>query len=138
MGVTHEDVQQWLDRYVEAWRTYDPAAIGELFAEHATYKYHPYDPEAVTGREAIVRAWTEPSGDASSRDDPNSWSAHYEPYAVDGDRAVAVGESRYTDPDGSLRDLYFNLWTLRFDEDGRCADFVEYYMALPDRLKASR
>lgn len=31
--MTHDDVQDWLDRYVVAWRTYDPAAIGELFAE---------------------------------------------------------------------------------------------------------
>ena len=138
MTVTRDAVQQWLDRYVDAWRTYDPKAIGELFAENATYRYHPYDPEAVIGREAIVRDWTEPSGAASSRDDPDSWTAHYEPYAIDGDRAVAVGESRYTNPDGSLRDLYFNLWTLRFDDAGRCVDFVEYFMELPERLKASR
>jgi hypothetical protein len=37
---------------------------------------------------------------------------------------VAVGESRYANPDGSLRDLYFN--------------FVGYYMELSERLKASR
>ena len=51
---------------------------------------------------------------------------------------MAIGESRYTNPDGSLRDLYFNLWTLRFDDDGRCVEFVEYFMELPERLKASR
>jgi ketosteroid isomerase-like protein len=132
MSLTHEHVQQWLDRYVDAWRTYDPDEIGDLFAENATYKYHPYDPEAVIGREAIVADWRE------DQDEPGSWTAHYEPYAVDGDRAVAIGESRYTNADGSLRDLYFNLWTLRFDDDGRCVDFVEYFMELPERLKASR
>ncbi len=132
MSLTREHVQQWLDRYVDAWRTYDPKAIGELFAENASYRYHPYDPEAVTGRDAIVANWRE------DQDEPGSWSAQYEPYAVDGDRAVAIGESRYTNPDGSLRDLYFNLWTLRFDDQGRCVDFVEYFMELPERLKASR
>ena len=132
MSLTREHVQQWLDRYVDAWRTYDPDAIGDLFAEDATYKYHPYDPEAVSGRDAIVADWRE------NQDEPASWTAHYEPYAVDGDRAVAIGESRYTNADGSLRDLYFNLWTLRFDDDGRCVDFVEYFMELPERLKASR
>jgi hypothetical protein len=35
--LTHDDVQRWLDAYVDAWRTYDPAAIGALFAEDATY-----------------------------------------------------------------------------------------------------
>ena len=129
--MTHDDVQRWLDAYVDAWQSYDADAIGELFGPDATYKYHPYDPEAVIGRDAIVADWRE------NRDEPGSWRAHYEPYAVDGDRAVAVGESRYTNPDGSLRDLYFNLWTLRFDGDGQCTEFVEYFMELPERLKAT-
>ncbi len=31
------DVQRWLDAYVQAWTTYDPADIGALFAEDAVY-----------------------------------------------------------------------------------------------------
>jgi hypothetical protein len=38
--LTHDDVQAWLDAYVDAQRTYDPEAIGHLFAEDATYAYH--------------------------------------------------------------------------------------------------
>jgi hypothetical protein len=129
--LTRDDLQHWLDRYGDAWRTYDAQAIGDLFAENATYRYRPYDP-AITGRDAIVADWR------ADQDAPGSWTAHYEPYAIDGDRAVAIGETRYTNPDGSLRDLYFNLWALRFDGDGRCADFVEYYNELPEQLKAGR
>ena len=53
--MTHDALQRWLDAYVDAWRTYDPAAIGALFAQDATYAYHPYDEgeEVVRGREAI-------------------------------------------------------------------------------------
>ena len=127
-SVTHDDVQRWLDRYVEAWRTYDPAVIGDLFSVDATYRYQPYNPPVI-GRDAILEDWL------SSPDKPDSWEAHYQPFAVDGDRAVAIGESRYVKPDGSLRDLYYNLWTLRFDADGRCAEFVEYFMALPEARK---
>ena len=36
-------VQDWLDRYVAAWQSYDRAAIGDLFAPDATYRYHPHD-----------------------------------------------------------------------------------------------
>jgi SnoaL-like domain len=126
--VTHDDVQRWLDRYVEAWRTYDPAIIGDLFSAEATYAYQPYNPPVI-GRDAIVADWLD------SPDRPGSWDAHYEPFAVDGDRAVAIGESRYTKPDGSLRDLYYNLWTLVFDGDGRCSAFVEYFMPLPESRK---
>jgi ketosteroid isomerase-like protein len=123
--MTRDDVQRWLDAYVEAWRTYDPDAIGALFAEDATYRYHPYDQEAVVGRTAIVADWRE------DQDEPGSWEAHYEPFAVDGDRAVTVGTSRYVNPDGSQRDLYHNIWTLRFDADGRCIEFVEWFMEQP-------
>jgi len=47
----------------------------------------------VRGREAIVRAWLEPDGDASGRDATGTYEAHYEPWAIDGDRAVATGAS---------------------------------------------
>jgi hypothetical protein len=59
--LTHDAVQRWIDAYVDAWRTYDPASIGALFAEDATYAYHPYDEgeEVVRGREAIVADWLE-------------------------------------------------------------------------------
>ena len=130
--MTHDDVQLWLDRYVAAWTTYDPAAIGDLFAENATYRYHPWDDEPVTGREAIVANWLE------NRDEPGTWDAHYDAWAVEGDRATAIGESRYRNPDGSFRTLYYNLWALRFDDHGRCVDFVEYFMELPERLRPAR
>jgi hypothetical protein len=32
----------------------------------------------------------------------------------------------------------YNIWTLRFDADGRCAEFVEYYMELPEKLRSGR
>ena len=130
--MTHDDVQRWLDRYIAAWQTYDQAEIADLFSTDATYRYHPYDDEPVTGRDAIVADWVE------DQDEAGTWDAWYKPYAVDGDRAVAIGESRYTKPDGSLQDLYYNLWTLRFDADGRCVDFVEYFMPLPDKMKAAK
>jgi len=92
MTLTHEDVQTWLDRYVEAWRTYEPAAIRDLFSEDAEYRYHPWD-EPVSGRDAILHDWVEPAGDASTRDTPGTYDARYEPWVVEGDRAVAVGVS---------------------------------------------
>ena len=127
--MTHADVQRWLDRYIAAWSSYDEQAIGELFAEDAEYRYHPYDDQPVVGREAIVASWVD------DKDEPGSWSAHYDVWAFDGERASAVGESRYTNPDGSFRTLYYNNWLLRFDGHGRCVEFVEYYMELPERLR---
>jgi nuclear transport factor 2 (NTF2) superfamily protein len=125
--MTHNDVQVWLDRYVAAWSSYDRKAIGALFSEDASYRYQPYS-EPVVGREAIVADWLE------SKDEPDSWTAHYDVWAFDGERASAIGESRYTNPDGSFKALYYNHWALRFDGHGQCVEFVEYFMELPERL----
>jgi ketosteroid isomerase-like protein len=129
-SMTHDDVQRWLDAYVAAWRAYDRAAIGALFSDDASYAYYPYD-EPVVGRDAIVARWL------SDQDAPDSWTAKYEPVVVEGDRAVARGESRYTNPDGTLKDLYYNVYLLRFDGEGRCSEFIEYFVQLPERLKGS-
>jgi SnoaL-like domain len=132
-----EDVQIWLDRYIAAWSSYDETAIGDLFAEEAEYRYQPWG-EPVRGRAEIVRAWVAPEGNESGRDDPDSWTAHYDVWAFDGERADAIGESRYTNPDGSLRNLYYNHFALRFDGHGKCVEFVEYFMELPERLHEGR
>ncbi len=126
--MTRDDVQRWLDRYTEAWRTYDGAIIGELFAEDAEYRYHPNDPPIV-GRSRIVDSWLAPDGEASDRDEPGTYDAAYEPWAIDGARAVAVGWSRYwTDASRATeRATYDNCFLLEFDAAGRCRSFTEFY-----------
>ena len=125
--MTHDEVRDWLDRYIAAWRSYDPDAIGDLFAEDAEYRYRPYD-EPERGRATIVKDWVEPAGGASTRDAPDSWDAHYEPYVVEGDRAVATGWSRYFATADTPEKLYHNVYLLEFDGDGRCRSFIEYYV----------
>ena len=88
VGVTREQVQAWLDAYVDAWRTYEASTIGALFSADATYAYHPHD-EPERGREAIVASWL------SEPDEARSWEAGYAPLVIDGDRAVAAGETVY-------------------------------------------
>jgi hypothetical protein len=124
--MTRDDVQRWLDRYIAAWATYDPAAIGDLFSDQAEYRYYPWD-EPVRGRAEIVRAWVAPEGNESERDEPGTWIARYEPFAVEGDRAVAVGESRYLAHGDTPARLFHNCYLLEFDDDGRCRTFTEYY-----------
>ena len=115
-----------------AWRTYDPAAIGDLFAPDAEYRYHPAD-QPIVGRAAIVASWIEPSGEASGRDKPGTYDAHYEPWAIDGARAVARGASRYfTDATRTTLDrTYDNVFLVEFDADGRCRAFTEFFRQRP-------
>lgn len=122
--MTHDDVQRWLDRYVAAWRSNERAQIEELFTEDAVYGYRPWDSDqhTVRGREAIVASWLD------QPDAPGAWDARYEPYAVDGDRAVAVGWSWYAAEGTEPEKRYHNAYLLRFGSDGRCAEFHEFYM----------
>ena len=125
--------QRWLDDYVSAWKSYDRDDIGALFADDVSYRFHPYD-EPLVGREAVVEAWLGESTAAgsSTRDAPGTYDAHYTPYAVDGDTVVARGTSVYQDhPDGPVTRTYDNCFLIRFDADGRCAEFTELYMKRP-------
>ena len=120
----------WLDRYVAAWRSYGAEAIGGLFSDDATYRYHPED-APVRGRAAIVADWLK------SPDTPGSWRCHYAPYAVEGERAVMHGWTEYVAADGeTVERRYYNVWLCAFDGNGQCTDFTEYYMA--PRRRAAR
>jgi ketosteroid isomerase-like protein len=126
--------QAWLDRYVAAWRSYDPQQIGALFADDVVYRYHPSDAPTV-GREAVVASWLG-EGDspgASTRDAPATYDATYAPVAVDGDVVVATGTTTYREtPDGPVTQTFDNCFVMRFDEAGLCTDFVEYYVRRRD------
>ena len=125
--MTRDDVELWLQKYVAAWRSYDPEAIGALFREDAEYRYHPYD-DPVRGRSAIVASWLE----EGQRDEPGTWDAHYDLIALDGNVAVATGTSTYlSTPDGAIDRVYYNNFVLELDDDGRCKSFIEYYMEKP-------
>ena len=118
--MTHEDVNRWLGRYVAAWESGDGAQIGDLFAEDARYRYWPGS-QPLEGREAIVKSWLEHD------DAPGSFEASYACWALEGERAVAVGTTTYT----TEEKVYDNAFLLVFDADGRCADFAELYLRHP-------
>jgi hypothetical protein len=117
--LTRETVQRWLDDYVAAWRSYDPEAIRALFALQATYAYEPWE-APLQGPDAVVASWLE------DRDDPGSWEATYSPALIEGEAAIAKGETRYSDGR-----QFSNLFELEFDAEGRCTRFVEWYLEQP-------
>ena len=120
-------VTAWLDAYVRAWKTYDAQAIGDLFNENASYAYTPFR-VPLHGRAAIVGSWLE------ERDAPGTYDGHYEPVLIEGDRAVANGRSRYFEQDGiTFKTEWDNIFFLRFDEEGRCLEYREWYMELPKK-----
>jgi hypothetical protein len=112
----------WLVRYVDAWRLNDPTAIGDLFSDDVRYAFDPFN-EAVVGRPAVVAAWL------ADPDEPGSWEADYEVLAVEGDTYVAHGRTRYlTDDHGEVDREFANIFVCRFDDEGRCREFTEWFM----------
>ena len=116
--------QEWLDRYIAAWKTNDAAAAGDLFTEDAEYRYYPWE-EPVRGRAAIQETWDQD-------DPPGSFEAEYRAEVVSGDAGVGTGISRYFPsekrPQGAE---YHNCFLLRFADDGRVREYREWYMERP-------
>ena len=128
-----ETAQEWLNRYVDAWLSYDTDDIAALFSHDVLYRYSPFD-EPIVGRDAVVASWQGEGapGDNSTRDSPGTYEASYAPVAVDGGTVVATGTSRYRDqPEGPIVRTYENCFVLQFDLDGRCRAFTEYYQRRP-------
>lgn len=119
-----QEATQWLERYVGAWKSNDRNDIAQLFSDDAEYRYHPYD-EPLRGRDAIVESWLE------EPDPPGTYDARYEPIAIDGDVAVATGTTTYYDDQGSVERIYDNCFVMRFERDGRCREFTEWYQKRP-------
>jgi ketosteroid isomerase-like protein len=127
------EVDQWLERYVEAWKTYDRDRIARLFTEDVSYRYHPYD-EPIVGRDAVADSWLSEADQpgASTRDEPGTYDATYRAVAVDGDVAVATGSTSYSSaPGGPTSSTFDNCFVMRFDSSDRCSEFTEWYVERP-------
>jgi ketosteroid isomerase-like protein len=128
-----DDAQDWLDRYVAAWKAYDADEIAGLFSEDVRYRFYSYAPWII-GRAAVVASWLAEDTDAqgSTRDERDTYDATYAPVAIDGDVVVATGTTTYTDkPGGAVTQTFDNCFVMRFDAEGRCREFTEYYTKRP-------
>jgi uncharacterized protein (TIGR02246 family) len=111
----------WVDAYVRAWNSNDPAAIGALFSQDAAYYTEPYS-APWRGRDEIVRQWLD------HKDAPGETEFRWQPVAIGPDVAVVQGETAYRTPPRT----YSNLWVIRLDAEGRCTEFTEWWMQHPD------
>lgn len=123
--IDHASVSAWLEKYIHAWKSYDADAIGGLFSEDARYYYGPFD-EPLVGRAAIVASWLE------DQDTPGQYDAHYKPLTVEGMTAVANGRSQYFSPGSkTVGAEYDNIFLIRFDAQGLCVEFREWFVKRP-------
>jgi ketosteroid isomerase-like protein len=111
------DVERWLARYEQAWRTAGTASLGELFTDDATYQQSPYA-ELLTGLGPIAAMWE------AEREGPDEvFTMASTVVALDGNVAVVRVDVAY---EKSFPPEYRDLWVIRFADDGRCAAFEEW------------
>ena len=110
-------VSAWVDHYVRAWNSNDPAEIGALFAADAAYYTGPFD-APWSGREAIVREWL------ARQDAPGTTSFRFDVLATTPDTGIIRGWTQYHDPPRE----FSNIWLVRFDSNGRCREFTEWWV----------
>jgi len=107
--------QRWLDGYLRAWKSKDPADVRAIFTDDAEYWFRPNDPEPVRGIDAIVAMWAEPE-----TPDPQP------------DLRVLIEDERLAIIKGTIvypgHESYANLWEVSLAPDGRADRFVEWYM----------
>ena len=83
---------------------------------------------------AVIKSWLEDGATvgASTRDEPGTYDATYRAIAVDDDVAVATGSSSYrAKPGGPVEKIFDNCFVIRFDRDGRCNEFTEWFIERP-------
>jgi hypothetical protein len=63
----------------------------------------------------------------TARTSPADTEFRWHPLTVTPEVAVVEGTTTYRDPPRT----YSNLWVIRLDPDGRCAEFTEWWMQHP-------
>jgi uncharacterized protein (TIGR02246 family) len=114
MTDTHR-VDAWVDGYVQAWNSNDPADIGALFTEDAEYYTAPFR-EPWRGREQIVAGWLD------RKDEPGEARFEWRPLVVTDELVIVEGTTTYPE------ETFSNLWVIRLEAAGRCREFTEWWM----------
>ena len=108
-----DSVAAWIDRYLIAWRSNDPADIAGLFTEDGEYHERPYETDWI-GRDEIVRGWQSRWGWQQG-----GWTFDWQLVSIEGSTAVVTGVGCYAE----LGD-FDNHWTLRFRTAELCESFT--------------
>lgn len=112
------DAERFLDGYLDAWRTNDPAAIRALFAPDATYR-DGVDGDPIVGIEGILALWDD------QQDEQGTWSFDGSVEVENDTGAVIRGVTTYSG--GATQGVYDNVWLVRFGDDGRAVEFQDWW-----------
>lgn len=109
--------EAWVERYVKAWNSNEPQAIGDLFTRDAEYLTEPHARPWI-GRDDIVRQWLD------RRDEPGDTTFDFHVLVATDGLAIIRGRARYK----STGVVYENLWEVYSEDGTTCNRFVEWWM----------
>ena len=116
-------VAAWLEGYSHAWGPTTPRRSGRCSARtRCTSTIRSPSRSGAARRSSPTGYATATSPTPTRAPTARSWSPATRRWQ---------GYSRYLNTNGSVRDEYDNLFLLRFDADGRCAEYREWYMRKP-------
>ncbi len=118
--MTHNDVEKWVDRYVDAWRSSGTSKLASIFSSKINYSVSPWK-SALKGLTELERFW----GQARSGPE-EAFRLQSEVVAVESKTAVVRVEVEYAHDTLSH---WRSLWIMTFDENGLCSHFEEWPFA---------
>lgn len=116
-----DDFSQWLAAYGRAWETGDAAAVVALFAPDAAYYETPFDSPMV-GLPAIEAYWREGAGQAQ-----RDVVFGFDVVAVVEDRGLSHWTASFVRVPSGVRVRLDGILAARFDPNGRCVEFREWW-----------
>ncbi len=119
-----DHVTRWIDGYIRAWNSNDPADIGACSPRMRTTA--PHRSASRGGAQQIVEGWLD------RKDEPGEATFNWELVLNTDDLAIVQGTTRYPD------ETFSNLWLIRLDAEGRCREFTEWWMEQPSTISRNQ
>lgn len=111
------DIQDWIDRYVDAWRSSDSAKLANIFSNDISYRVSPWKPP-LKGLLELEKFWEQARTGPDEIFELQSYIV-----AIEDKIAVVRIEVKYAnDTPSDWRDL----WIITFDENSLCVSFEEW------------
>lgn len=118
----------WLERFGDAWRHRDPAAVDELFSPAARYQDNPFG-EPLDGVDAIRGYW-----ETASRHSGDDVEFTAKALAFDDDAGLAHWHAEFTAKPADRHVALDGILIATLDAEGRCTDLREWWHRLEEPL----
>jgi uncharacterized protein (TIGR02246 family) len=123
--LTRAALEQWLQRYEQAWETRDAARAAEIFTTDATYRETPFA-EPFKGRAGIRDYWAGVTADQRDVD------FRYDVIAVSGNVGVAHWSASLTQASSDAKVTLDGVFVLEFDAAGQLCRSLREWWHLPE------